>query len=292
MCLDYNDTIDNLIPKCIEHENGGRFPTFFRGVLSMALATKSTVSIAIISSAQVEGIKDDVNIINYYANMYCKLAIGDTGNLINYIVGDKCKEIYNCSDASLKPLTTPAQSKKDGVEAVLNLPSEQGTNLLITGGDTKEDLAMIEADTNGIPNVFIAPKANKEIIDGYPDTITIRDAKNNNSEGTGRCLITLSRSLEEYNLTNAFNKPASQVDILEPSPQAETTNQDEVTTQADIPQTNITTLIDIQQAETFPQAGTTENTLSTEQNLPPKFPVLVEIKPEPIIDSNLDLAMK
>lgn len=207
MCLDYNGTIDNLISKCADYESGGKFPTFFRGILSMSVATKSTVSLAIISSAQVDEIKEEIRIINYYAGMYCKLALGDSGNLINYIVGDKSKQVYNCNDCSVQQITTEAQTKKEGVETILGLPSEQGTNLLITGGDTKEDVCMIDAETGGIPNVFISPKANKDVIDLQTDTPIIRDSKNNNSEGIGRCLISLSKSLEEYNLTEAFSQP-------------------------------------------------------------------------------------
>ncbi len=275
MCLDYNDTIDNLIHKCAEHESGGKFPTFFRGVLSMAVATKSDISIAIISSAHVDDIKEEINIINYYANSYCKLAIPNGESLINYIVGDRSKELYNCNSGEKQAIGGEGVStKKEGVETILSLPSEQGVNMLVTGGDTKEDLAMIDVQTDGVPNVFIAPKANKDIAEGYEDALTIRDPRNNNSEGIGRCLMTLSKSLEEFHLTDAFSQKSD--------------SEESTTTDFAIEQSTEETL------KTVAANHQPSSELSQEQQIPSSNSEKVEIiiQPNPAILANNEISLE
>lgn len=220
--LDYNDTVDDLQDKCAlyESERNRRMPSMIKGITSLASKTKSVVSISIVSSASVEGIKDGVSLLSYYFNQYCKRFAENGEPLIRYIVGNKNQEIFDLKTGETIYKTDKIGTKADGVEALLSLPSEQNANLIITGGDTKEDLEMANADTGNVPNVFVTTKENKEAINFQSETnsLIIRDEKNKSSEAIGRCLTELANNLEKYNLSDAFtykNPSASAHSITE-----------------------------------------------------------------------------
>ena len=77
------------------------------------------------------------------------------------------------------------------------------------GGDDEEDLAMREADTDGIPSIFIAPKNNKSIEEDLSEGI-IKDSRNKEQEGIGRCLMYVANHLEELHLSSFFSQSAVQ----------------------------------------------------------------------------------
>lgn len=208
LCLDYNETIDNLQSACYDAECKGKIPAFFMGLRTLAAKTKSDIEIAFVSGAQVDDIMDEIIVLNNYARQFAGVLAKDN-LLFKYIVGGKNQELFFYEDNSKIQLSTEMLSKKEGVEGLLANIDTSGINLIIMGGDDEEDLAMREADTDGIPSIFVAPKNNKSIDENLEEGI-IKDHRNKEQEGVGRCLMYVANHLEELHLASFFNQSAVQ----------------------------------------------------------------------------------
>ena len=93
ICLDYNETVDNLQAACYDAECRGRMPGFFSGVRTLAARTKSDIEIAFVSGAKVSDISDEIAVLNGYANIFAG-PLTKNGPLFKYIVGSKNKELH------------------------------------------------------------------------------------------------------------------------------------------------------------------------------------------------------
>ena len=208
LCLDYNETIDNLQSACYDAECKGRIPTFFMGLRTLAAKTKSDIEIAFVSGAQVDDIMDEITVLNNYARQFAGVLAKDN-LLFRYIVGGKNQELFFYEDNSRVQLSSEMLTKKEGVEGLLANIDVSEINLIVMGGDDEEDLAMREADTDGIPSIFIAPKNNKSIEEDLSEGI-IKDSRNKEQEGIGRCLMYVANHLEELHLSSFFSQSAVQ----------------------------------------------------------------------------------
>lgn len=202
MCLDYNETVDNLQRACVDAECKGKMPTFFMGVRTLAARTKADIEIAFVSGAKVDDILDEVLVLNNYARYFAGAATGK-GPLFKYVVGEKNKELYIEETHERIQLSDEMLTKKEGVEGLLANIDSSGINLIVMGGDDEEDLEMMNADTGEIPSIFVAPKNNKSIEEDLSSGI-IKDSKNKEQEGVGRCLIYVANHLDELHLTSYF----------------------------------------------------------------------------------------
>ncbi len=202
LCLDYNETVDNLQAACYEAECKGTTPSFFRGLRNLAATTKSEIDIAFISGAAVDDIMEEIIVLNNYATTFAGPLAKD-GLLFKYIVGNRNQELYFYEDDSRIQLSTESLTKKEGVEGLLANIDTSNINLIVMGGDDEEDLAMREADTGDIPSIFIAPKNNRSIEEDLSEGI-IKDHKNKEQEGIGRCLSFVANNLETLHLTSYF----------------------------------------------------------------------------------------
>ncbi len=201
LCLDYNETIDNLQRACSNAEMKGTIPTFFMGVRALVAKTKLPVECAIISAASVDDIEEEISIINAYAKQFCGKFFDPKG-MVKYIVGNRSQELYNFHTDERKIIMEEEMTKKEGVEAVFReVQKEDDIKLVITGGDTEEDLSMMNADTEGVPNLFVAPKNNKYITEDLENGV-FRDPRNTIQEGVGRCLIRVSQNIETLGLSD------------------------------------------------------------------------------------------
>lgn len=208
LCLDYNETIDDLQSACYEAECRGTTPSFFIGVRTLAAKTKSDIEIAFVSGAQVDDIMDEIIVLNNFARQFAGVLTKDN-LLFKYIVGGKNQELFFYEDHSRIQLSTEMLTKKEGVEGLLANIDTSGINLIVMGGDDEEDLAMREADTDGIPSIFVAPKNNKSIEENLSEGI-IKDRRNREQEGVGRCLTYVANHLEELHLASLFTQSTVQ----------------------------------------------------------------------------------
>lgn len=199
MCLDFNDTIDDVIPKyhLAEAQGGYKMPYLFKGIVSLGIKTRMPIQAAVVSTASVDQIKDEVMLFNYIARKYTGTVAVDKDNFVRYIIGGRNQELFDCLTLEKIQLDTQPLTKKEGVENLLAHIGNEDVGLIITGGDSQEDIAMLGANTQGIRNIFVAPKANRGI-EEFPDTIALRDPKNKASEGIGKCLLRVAGNLDEY----------------------------------------------------------------------------------------------
>lgn len=204
LCLDYNETVDNLQRACYNADCKGTTPAFFLGLRTLAARTKSDIEIAFVSGAQVDDIMDEIIVLNNYARQFAGVLAKDN-LLFRYIVGGKNQELYFYENDSKIQLSSEMLTKKEGVEGLLANIDTSGINLIVMGGDDEEDLAMREADTNGIPSIFVAPKNNKAVEENLAEGI-IKDSRNKEQEGVGRCLMYVANHLDELHLSSYFDK--------------------------------------------------------------------------------------
>ena len=92
ICLDYNETVDNLQAACYDAECRDRIPTFFSGVRTLAARTKSDIEIAFVSGAKVSDIADEISVLNGYANIFAG-TLTNKGPLFKYIIGGRLLSI-------------------------------------------------------------------------------------------------------------------------------------------------------------------------------------------------------
>lgn len=208
ICLDYNETVDNLQAACYDAECRDRIPTFFSGVRTLAARTKSDIEIAFVSGAKVSDIADEISVLNGYANIFAG-TLTNKGPLFKYIIGSRNKEFFSYETGETIQLSDTMATKKEGVESLLENINTDGIKLIITGGDDEEDLAMREADTGDIPSIFIAPKNNKSVEEDLSEGI-IKDSRNKEQEGIGRCLMYVANHLEELHLASCFTQSSVQ----------------------------------------------------------------------------------